>query len=67
MVLRHVPDVSASVCCRFNYAGALRVVFLFCFVGLNSFINESIPAYNNNISLSVKQVDVNETLKIANV
>ena len=35
--------------------------------GLNSFINESIPAYNNNISLSVKQVNLYEMLKIANI
>ena len=33
--------------------------------GLNSIINESIPAYNYNISLSVKQVNSHETLKLA--
>ena len=36
-------------------------------VGLNSFVIESIPAYNSNISLSVKQVTFYETLKIASV
>ena len=34
---------------------------------INCFINEGIPECNNNISSGVKQVNLYETLKIANV
>ena len=47
--------------------GAEVDAWLHVTVGLNSSTNESIPAYNNNISLSVKQANLYETLKTANI
>ena len=45
----------------------VKIMITLLLIGLNRFIKDSIPAYNNNISLGVKQVKLYETFKTANV